>query len=274
MDRLASGRSYALLGQPVAHSRSPALYRALFTWAGIEARYGVMAVAPPDGQGILDAIRAAGLAGANLTAPLKERVIPALDALSPEAAAAGAVNVVVREDGRWVGHNTDGSGLIAALSSLEAKVRGRKVVVLGAGGTGRGVAEALRRAGVASLVLLNRTEARAQIAAASLGTEAGPLRSDAFSRLARGAELVINCTAGAAAAAVQALDVSVLAPDAAWVDVNYWMSDPPQADACRAAGLAFHTGHEMLLYQGLFAFLLFTDVIAPPEVGAAAIGDR
>lgn len=260
-------RVYALLGQPVVHSRSPALYNALFRRHGLDAVYVALDVPPERPGAVIAAVRALGLAGANLTAPMKERVLPFLDRVEGDGATAGAVNVIAVSEGRLVGHNTDGEGLVRALASEGRQVRGVQAVVLGAGGTGRGVSAALLRHGVAGLRLLNRTEARAEDAASRLaaawpGAElrVGPLSPRAFAALAEGADLVINCTAGAAAEAIGALDPGALARGGAWVDVNYWMDHPPQADSARRLGLTFHTGHAMLLHQGLLAFALFTGI--------------
>lgn len=262
------GPTYALLGSPVGHSRSPRIYNQLFERCGLSARYLALERDPERPELIVAALRRGELLGANLTAPLKERLLPLLDALAPEAAAAGAVNVLTLRDDRVTGHNTDGAGLIRALQAEGRGVVGARAVVLGAGGTARGVAAALLSAGVASLSLLNRTPQRASRVASELEARfsasvgSGPLTPEVFSILAAGADLVLNCTAGEAAARVATLDPAVLAPGAGWVDVNYWMDDPPHATA---RGLRFYTGHGMLLHQALLAFEIFTGHRVPPD---------
>ena len=88
--------------------------------------------------------------------------------------------------------------------------------------------------------------------------DAGSLTAETFARVAAGAGLVVNCTAGGGVEMIASLDPAVLAPDATWVDVNYWMPEPPQQARCKELGLSFHTGHAMLIHQGALSFELFT----------------
>ncbi|GDX82305.1 shikimate dehydrogenase [Deltaproteobacteria bacterium] len=255
---------FALLGHPIRHSLSPAMHNELFRRLGVDAVYVALDVRPDDAERVADSIRTLGLAGCNLTVPFKERVVPGLDALSEAAACSGAVNVVLSENGKLIGHNTDGEGYLAALrEELEVEVGGRRCVVLGAGGTGRAVAAALAGAGVASVTFLNRTAARAEHAVSTLaprfpGVRFGfaPLTAAAFG--ASPWDLVVNCLSGAGVPAVLGFPVDGLAPGAVWTDANYWMADPPLLSACAARGVRIQRGIGMLLHQGARSFELFT----------------
>src|SRR5690606_26920551 len=99
---------FALLGRPVHHSLSPAIYNGLFAHHGLDAVYVALDVAPERGPGVVEALRTLGLGGVNLTVPHKAVVVPALDEVGPAVHVAGAANVVVARDGRLVGANTDG----------------------------------------------------------------------------------------------------------------------------------------------------------------------
>ena len=259
--------TYALVGHPVARSRSPGLHGALFAAAGIDAVYVCLDVDPERAAGVAAAVRTLGLAGVNLTVPLKEAVLPHLDGLSPAAAAAGAVNTLWWEGARLMGDNTDGAGLLDAAHEAGARADA-PAVLLGAGGTARAVAAALLAAGCPRVTLLNRTRARATAAADALGCASGPLTPAAFTAAAAGAGLVVNCTGGAAAGAVAALPLGALPAPAVWVDANYWMPDPPQEAACAARGLRFQRGHAMLLHQGVRAWRRWTG--RTPTAGAVA----
>ena len=259
-------RVFALLGHPIHHSLSPGMHNELFRRKRVDAVYVALEVALEDAAKVGDALRTLALAGCNLTVPFKEEVIPALDALDPSAEAAGAVNVVVAEGRRLVGHNTDGKGYIDALRhELDVDPHGARAAVLGAGGSGRAVAAALAEAGAAEVHLFNRTLARAERAAGALSARfpttrfrAACLEPAAFGGQAW--DLVVNCVAGPGAPAVAALPVDALQPGSVWTDANYWMADPPRLAACAAHGVRIQRGIGMLLHQGARSFRLFTGV--------------
>lgn len=257
-------RVYALVGHPIRHSLSPAMHNELFRRLGVDAVYVALDVRPERADEVGAAIRTLGLAGCNLTVPFKERVLPALDRLSPDAACAGAVNVVLAEGGALVGHNTDGEGYLRALrEELAVDVAGRDCVILGAGGTGRAVGAALAAAGVASVTWLNRTESRGVAAVEAIAPRYpgvrfahAPLAAGAFA--ARPWSLVVNCLSGAGVPAVLGFPVAHLPRGAVWTDANYWMADPPLFSACAAHGVRIQRGIGMLMHQGARSFELFT----------------
>ena len=166
--------TYALLGHPVARSRSPALHGALFAAAGIDAVYVCMDIDPTAAEDAIRAVRTLGLAGVNLTVPLKESVLPHLDGVTPTAAVAGAVNTLFWDGSRLMGDNTDGAGLLDAVHEAGGRWDA-PAVVLGAGGSARAVAAALLADGCPRVKLLNRTQDRAEAVAVSPGCEAGGL---------------------------------------------------------------------------------------------------
>lgn len=254
-------RVYGLIGHPVRHSLSPAMYNSLFARYGIDAVYVALDVHPDDADQVVDAIRTLDLVGVNLTVPFKERVLPHLDRCTVAAQEAGAVNVITAVEGTLTGYNTDGEGFVRSLPEADGPViDGCAAVVLGAGGAARAVASTLIDRGAARVTILNRTLARAEAAAASLAGDvsAGPLSPAGFEAAAAGASLVINCTSGPASGLIGSLDPGLLGPSSTWVDINYWMPDPPLRAACGAAGVRFIEGMGMLAHQGALAFELFT----------------
>jgi shikimate dehydrogenase len=262
-----STRVFALIGHPIRHSLSPAMHNELFRRLGIDAVYVALDAPPARAGRVADAIRTLGLAGANLTVPFKEAVLPELDALSPAAEAAGAVNVVLADGERLVGHNTDGAGYLAALrEELDIAVAGRRCAVLGAGGTGRAVAAALAGAGVAEVCFFNRTAARADHAVHTLAPRfpavrfsAAPLSAAAFA--AHRWTLVVNCLSGPGLPAVADFTVHHLPTGqggAVWTDANYWLPEPPLLAACAARGVRIQRGIGMLMHQGARSFEFFS----------------
>jgi shikimate dehydrogenase len=259
---------FGLLGHPVRHSLSPAMHNELFRRSGIDGIYVAFDVRPESAEHVASAVRTLALAGVNLTVPFKERVVPGLDELSPAARLAGAVNVVLREDGRLKGYNTDGEGYVRALAEeMGASPRDGDFAILGAGGTGRAVAAAVATHGARAITIYNRTPERAEQAIRALAPRfpdvrlfAAPLSPEAFASAAPRHGFVVNCTAGEGARAVAALDIRGLARGAVWTDANYWMSDPPQLVACARLGVRIQRGIGMLIHQGALSFELFTGV--------------
>jgi shikimate dehydrogenase len=194
-------RLVALLGDPVAHSRSPALHNAAFRALGLDFLY--LAFAVPSGRlaPALDGLRALGAAGANLTIPHKEAALPCLDALTPAARAIGAVNTVVaHDDGRLEGDNTDAGGFLDGLGAHAGRLEGTEAVVFGAGGAARAVVYALlTRLTPARLTLATRSPERAaRVAEAFAALDPGGTLTvasgDGVREAVRRASLVVNAT--------------------------------------------------------------------------------
>jgi len=268
-------RTFALLGRPVGHSLSPRLHNAWLQALKVDARYLAIDVPPERGHLVPDALRTLGLAGVNLTVPLKQSVLPQLDALAPSAVQAGAANVIVREGDRLVGHNTDGSGLVAHLQ-LQGIDLSRPAVVLGAGGAGRSVAASLLQAGLPRVHLLNRTVERAEAVAAVLGPalHPGPLSGRGLQQALPGTGLVVQATAGGGRAAVAGLPLDHLPPKACWVDLNYWDAEPPHRAELHRRGIRFDDGWGMLVAQAAEAFTLFTGHPLPLQRALELAGPR
>jgi shikimate dehydrogenase len=153
---------YALIGDPVAHSLSPVLHTAAFSACGIDATYELIRIAPSDLDRELDRLRS-DLAGFSVTTPHKEAVFERCSGRTAEAAEAGAVNTVRIEKGRTTGHNTDGSGFVAAIADLwKLSPRGRSICIFGSGPAARAIAAALRKAGTAKLACWSRNPLTAE----------------------------------------------------------------------------------------------------------------
>jgi len=252
---------YALLGHPVRHSLSPQIHNTWFQRYDIDAVYVALEIERLD-------LSSLPLAGYNLTVPFKTAVIEQLDQASEVVRRLGAANTVVRREGRLFGTNTDGDGFAEAFETeLGAALAGRRTLVLGAGGAARAVAAACADRGIPEVCFANRTAERADEAIAQLAPHypntrfsRTPLAREAFADHAPQTQLVVNCTSGAAAETLRDFDISPLPQDAVWVDINYWMADPPQLDACRQRGLTVQNGVSMLVYQAARAFEAFTGV--------------
>lgn len=178
----------AVLGQPIAHSRSPAIHGAALAELGLAGKwsYEAIEVAPADFAELVRGLPARGFVGVNVTIPHKEAAFALADRASDVARAIGAANTLCFENDGITAHNTDAPGLIAALPLAP---KGRNALVLGAGGAGRAAAWALRGAG-ATVSVWNRSPERAQALAAALGSEAIEGDRVELERF----DLLVNCT--------------------------------------------------------------------------------
>ncbi len=157
-----------LIGHPVAHSLSGAMQQAAFDAKGLDVRYELWDRRPIDLAAAVAELRGEDFLGANVTIPHKERVAALMDRLGEEAQATGAVNTVVRDGKRLVGHNTDVAGFKVALDKLVGRQKmPRHAVVLGAGGAGRAIVWSLISEGFQRIVVFNRHLHRAESAAVS-----------------------------------------------------------------------------------------------------------
>jgi len=151
---------YAVLGDPIAHSLSPAMQNAALMEREVDAEYHLLRITSGQLRRLKDGPQGADLVGFNVTAPHKEAVAALCDGRTDQARDLGAVNVVKVEDGKWLGHNTDSGGILTVVSQAwRDEERPERVVVLGAGGSGRAAVDAMLRWGVPHLEIRNRSGA-------------------------------------------------------------------------------------------------------------------
>lgn len=256
-----------LIGYPVAHSLSPALQNAAFDALGMDYRYELLAT-PPDQLAVAVArVRNGDCAGANVTVPHKQAVMPLLDDLSEHARRVGAVNTLVKRNGGLVGENTDVCGFMQALQVAQIAVRGKHVVLLGAGGAARAVAFGLAGAAVKRITVINRTAERAQHLVTWLQLCEPELELAVnVVRDIETAELVVNATSVGMSPNVDATPLPQgcrLARNAVAYDLVYNPAETRFLREARAIGVRAISGMGMLAYQGQAAFRLWTGRDAP-----------
>ena len=279
-----------IIGYPIGHSISPRFQQAALDHLGIAAEYRAYAV-PPDAVG--DFVRGLrsptvsgpdfkgiNVVGINVTVPHKEAVMPHLDEIDDWATEAGAVNTIVNRNGRLYGCNTDGYGFLRALrESGNFEPAGRRALILGAGGSARGVVQALLRAGVGHLSIANRTPARADTLAQLSTQRATPavafgLNDAGLSAAIADADLIVNCTAlgmrhgpdeTASPLAGQSIPAGCLV-----YDLVYNPLRTPLLRQAANAGAATLGGIAMLVYQGAASFEHWFGQPAPVDIMMAA----
>ena len=164
---------FAVIGHPVSQSLSPRIHAAFGRQTGIALEYGTLDTDAARFEADLAAFAARGGAGANVTMPHKARAAAICEELAPRAKRVGVVNTLARTASGWNGYNTDGTGLVRDLTERHGQdLRGRRVLLIGAGGAGRGIAPSLLDAGIGGLYIVNRTDARTDALADALADPA------------------------------------------------------------------------------------------------------
>ena len=274
-----STRLAAVIGSPVRHSLSPLLHNTAFESLGLDWVYVALDVAPGAAPDALAAMRTLGIAGFSVTMPHKEAVAEGCDDITADAAALRAVNCVVNDGGRLVGHNTDGDGFVAALAAeLDLRPTGLRCVVLGAGGAARSIGLALARHGAAQVAIVNRTIERAEDAAALFPEVALVVRPDAVAGVISDCDLIVNATSVGMGAQIGAegldavpFDTSLIAPHHTVVDIVYRPLLTPLLVQAQERGARTANGVSMLIHQAAIAFTLWTGHEAPVATMTSAV---
>jgi shikimate dehydrogenase len=268
-------RVYGILGDPVSHSLSPAMQNAALVAAGVDGVYVPFPVAADDLAATMAGLLAAGVAGLNVTVPHKEAAARLAVSLRPRARACGAANTLIRSAKGWVGDNTDGDGLLAALAEQRFRPRGKNVLLIGAGGSARSVAHAFARAGTGLLIVANRTPQRAADLVRALRRRdayAADLRVLGSSDVLAGLDLIVNSTSTTlGGGALPAIAFDATSPTLLCCDLMYGAKPSRFLQQARRAGRRTMDGSGMLLHQGALAFTLWTGKKAPVAVMRRAL---
>jgi len=262
-----------IFGDPIAHTRSPAMQNAAFQSCKLPYVYVPFLVHSLDLSRAVHSIRALNLAGVNVTVPHKEHIIRSLDSLSEEATLCGAVNTVVNRNGHLFGDNTDGRGFLQSLKEYDLTPQQGEIILIGAGGSARAVLVSLLRAGYGPVTIVNRTVANAKALVrrfqglSKMPIQARPLDALQDTVLLQRASLIINSTSGGLRGE-QFFPLAYTASPRAclFYDLLY---RPEPTSFLRGAQKVKRTildGREMLLHQGALAFSLWTGVPAPLTV--------
>ena len=246
---------YAVFGSPIAHSLSPRIHAAFAAQFDIALDYRAIEAGRADFPPSLAAFARDGGCGANVTLPLKEDAATQCDTLSERARRAGSVNTLIRDGNHWHGDSTDGAGLLRDLRGRhDCEPRGQRCLLLGAGGAARAVAFALADAGIADLVIANRSPARARALATAMGD---PARACAWSDLTelRDIDLVVNATAAGHTQGDLILPVTLITSSTLCYDLSYGLAALAFLNSAHAMGAGHVSdGLGMLVEQAAESF--------------------
>ena len=265
---------FGVVGNPIAHSWSPAIHEAFGHQCSIALDYQRMLapIEPPGGfEALVTDFFAGGGRGLNITVPFKERAFQLAAETTPRAAMAGACNTLKPGDGGLLGDNTDGPGLVADIEQrLGVALGGKRLLLLGAGGAARGVALPLLERGLASLTIANRTVARAEALLASL-PEQVPLAAIPLAALtgdgrrptgASRFDVIIDGTAAGLVQPLPALDPAVFDGCELGYDMVYSAEPTSFLSQAEAAGVPhLSDGLGMLVEQAALSFALWHGVM-------------
>lgn len=259
-------KHYAVIGDPIEHSLSPWMHNAGYKAAGINADYQRFRVEPSHLAEAVEGLCALGFSGWNVTLPHKERIISLLDTLTPEARRAGAVNTVKIHEGQRIGHNTDGNGFIRSVEDNLNGFKGKKAVLLGAGGASKGIAFALAEQGM-NVHILNRTLEKAEVLVQAILNEGGTASSG---MLAPGAwledvDLLVQTTSSGLHGEPFPISVQGITEQALVVDIIFNPRETAFLQEAKKQGCRTLNGLGMLLYQGALAWEFWFGGQAPLE---------
>lgn len=275
-----STKVFALFGDPVMHSLSPLMQNTAFKILELDACYIPLLVHSGDLAEAVKAVRALNFGGVNLTIPHKEKVLSYLDEVDEEAKLIGAVNTVVNRNGYLYGYNTDASGFLASLQSLGFDPKGKRVVVMGAGGAARAVAVTLALQGASRIHICNRSTRRGEILAQDLCRVGAAVDVSDYgvscSEALKYADLLINATPVGMYPNHKENPIIMsdqLHPRLLVCDLVY---NPPQTMLLKeaaAVGCGVLNGVGMLAHQGALAFQLWTGRKAPVDLMQGVVLD-
>lgn len=259
-----------LFGDPVSHSISPQIQNRAFEVLDLSLRY--LAFQVQDLAAAVAGAKAMGFVGFNVTIPHKQAIVALLDELAQSAQNIGAVNTVKREGTKLIGHNTDGDGFVRALKSqLGIEPRGKRFLLLGAGGAGRAVALTLAARGAERIIIANRTVEHAQVLAqdvASIGGDVTAIPISGLSRWTEEAQIIINTSLVGMHPEIDVeplLPLDLISRDHVICDLIYNPRPTKLLQQAAHRGARTMDGLGMLLWQGALACQIWTGKLPPIE---------
>ena len=268
-----------VIGNPVKHSLSPVILNAAFREAKINWVYTAFETPEEKLADAIGGIRALGIAGLSVTMPHKAKVCSLLDEISDSAQTLNAVNCIVNDAGKLEGHNTDGDGFLDAVKhDAGLDVAGKKVLVVGSGGSARSIIHSLGKAGAAEIAVINRTKKKALDALELAGPVGRYVEETEIPEVVSEANLVINATLigmlDTDDTANFPIEPNLFSKGQLAIDLIYHPISTPWMEALRDLEVEAHGGLSMLIFQAARAFKLWTGKEAPVDAMRKAALDE
>lgn len=265
-------KHYAVIGDPIEHSLSPVMHNAGYDALGIDAEYQRFRVESSHLAEAVQGFCALGFSGWNVTLPHKEHIISLLDTLTPQARRAGAVNTVKIHEGQRIGHNTDGEGFVRSVEGALNGFKGKKAVLLGAGGAAKGIALALAEQGM-QLYILNRTPEKAKVLVQTIRQGGGTATSGEFAPgdWLEEVDLLVQTTSVGLHGEPFSFPIEGISERALVVDIIFNPRETVFLKEAKRQGCRTLNGLGMLLYQGALAWEFWLGGQAPIEAMRQAL---
>jgi shikimate dehydrogenase len=270
-----------IIGHPLGHTLSPVMHTAAFENLQLPYKFGVLDVTDEFLPALISSLRKCEIAGANVTVPYKQRVVPFLDELNEDASALNAVNTIVCREGRLLGFNTDSIGLQRTFEPVKEKIRNASVFILGAGGAARAALHAIAKGFAPGLVrVYNRTAARGTAVVAEFTKLFPRIRHECVTdtrtlqSVVSESSLIVNTTSVGMAPNVGAAPLS---PDIRFsnqqiiVDIIYNPIETALLRRARSDGAQTINGVEMFVQQGAKSFELWTGKVFPIDLARQVV---
>jgi len=258
-------KKYLVIGNPISHSLSPKLQNYWLKQNNIDAVYDKMKLEENEIKTIIDQIKNKEIAGCNVTVPFKKKVLPFLDILSPEAEQTQSVNTIICEKGSLIGHNTDIVGFVKAIKSLSFDMKGKKVLILGAGGVVSSIIFALKKMEVSEIIISNRTKQKAE----DLKILFKNLKIICWGNLPD-FDVVINATSLGLNNEKLNLNFSKVGKNKLFYDVIYNPAETNFLKEGKKLGNKIENGKLMFVYQALEAFKIWHRI--EPKINSEILG--
>ena len=268
-----------VIGNPVKHSLSPVILNAAFREAKINWVYTAFETPEEKLADAIGGIRALGIAGLSVTMPHKAKVSSLLDEISDSAQTLNAVNCIVNDAGKLEGHNTDGDGFLDAVKhDAGLDVAGKKVLVVGSGGSARSIIHSLGKVGAAEIAVINRTKKKALDALELAGSVGRYVEETKIHEVVSEANLVVNATPigmlDTDDTANFPIEPNLFSKGQLAIDLIYHPISTPWMEALRDLEVEDHGGLSMLIFQAARAFKLWTGKEAPVDAMRKAAMDE
>lgn len=246
---------FAVIGDPIAHSKSPNMHNTWFEEMNIDAAYIPIHVKNDELEKAVASLKTLGVSGWNITIPHKQTIIPYLDELDPLAEKMAAVNTVVVQDGKLKGYNTDGAGFVHSLEEAIGQQKESEILIIGSGGAARGIAFALQQYGYHKITVTNRTVSKAEKIVNELG-EGRALSIEEAEKCLDQFSILIQCTSAGLANTDFKLPLSLekLQEGAIVADIVYNPLMTPFLLEAEKKEATIINGLGMFVHQGAIAF--------------------